>query len=184
MGVQTNIFMPGWMTQILEVNMPKLETRLWFAPFGAFLFLKRSLLLFTMTGQDDNLKMSCDPLGLKTKFQTIMIWWCQSWGQYFWNLHARAGLPDSGGTFRCIPLFQEVLFKFPPKITGPPPKQESSELAFNNASKPALAGLSRGWDIRNITKFKSKFKICVTTCPLMWNHQINLKTPVISNMVS
>ena len=114
--------MPGWMTQILEVNMPKLETRLWFAPFGAFLFLKRSLLLFTMTGQDDKLKMSCDPLGLKTKFQTIMIWWCQSWGQYFWNLHARAGLPDSGGTFRCIPLFQKVLFKFPPKITGPPPK--------------------------------------------------------------
>ena len=37
----------------LEINMPKLETRLWLAPFGAFLFLKRSLLLFTITGQDE-----------------------------------------------------------------------------------------------------------------------------------
>ena len=97
MGVQTNIFMPGWMTQILEVNIPKLETRLWFAPFGAFLFLKRSLLLFTMTGQDDKLKMSCDPLGLKNKIPNhydlmmpivgsiFLELTCQSWLTTLWR---------------------------------------------------------------------------------------------------
>ena len=51
-------------------------------------------------------------------------------GSTFLDFHARAGLPDSGGTFRCIPLFQEVLFKYYPTKNPNPPQKKRTHLSW------------------------------------------------------